>query len=288
MVTVGGGDGSEAIRLYDFQCPQRMTAALRTALATDQTRLAEGLARRLSKQLRTTCAVQSSDIVEDRAGRVLETPRTVVFRLSPSSDTGVALVSIEPALAQAFVDCLLGGTPAAREVERDPTNIEVAVLGLLAEGIGEYMGRAFPAYLSTGEDPAYVGRPERTALAERMGIVASLEVELGETRGGMCLFFDHGVLDRISGRASDEESGAGADHRMTADTLGRVRLEVKAQFPSEPVRIRDIASLAVGDVLFLGRRLSDEAEVRVGGRLAFFGHPGAVDGGVGIQISRTR
>ncbi|GEM_PF-2545839 len=292
MATVGNEDGPGEVRPYDFRCPQRVTAALRQQLAADQSRLAVNLAERMSRQLRTECGVAVGEISEDAARVMLERPNVVAFRISASSGAAFAALFMEPTLAQAFVDGLLGGTVAARDIDREPTDIEIAVLALLAEGITECIDKTLPSYLSGGSGCVYLQPQERADLGERRGIVSSLTVELGETRGGIQLFLGHSVLDRILGRSVD--GGADAmdetpgDHHVTADTLARVRLSMTAQFPPERLKIGEVASLQVGDVLHLSRKLSDEVEVRVGDRPAFFGHPGTVGDSLGIQIKRVR
>jgi flagellar motor switch protein FliM len=74
---------------------------------------------------------------------------------------------------------------------------------------------------------------------------------------------------------------------MTTEHLSEISLQLRVRFLPAPIQIRDVASLRVGDVLFLGRKTADQVEVRVGGRPAFLGHPGAVEGSMGVQISHA-
>ncbi len=292
MVTVGDAGGAGGMRSYDFRHPQRMTSALKEQLAADQSRLAEELGRRLSRLLRTDCRFEFRDAVDGHARAVLEEPGVAAFRVSPSGGTETVLLSMDPALAQLFVDALLGGKAVARKVERAPTEIEVAVLGLPAEGIAEQIAETLPAYVPARGDVVHLPSPGGEELEGLTGVVCSLAATFEDSGGEIHLFFGQGVLDRVTGRTADENNAgdgkAGKPERMAVDAVAGVRLKVKAQFPPEPVRIRDVASLEIGDVLYLDRKLFDEVEVRVGGRLAFFGHVGTVDDSLGVQVCRAR
>jgi len=289
MSAVGNGGTQTGVRAYDFRRPERLTSRVRQRLRSDQTHLAGGLSQQISKSLRKDVAVEFQDLTEGEAAAILGSESDLVFRLSASSEMDVVLFVVEATLAQAMVDRLLGGAAVGREVDRGPTEIEIALVGRVVRGIRKAVQEALPAYLPGEEEPAYVEAQVRGEMRALGGVASIFSMTVGEETRQARLFCSYGALARFLALDTTESSGPEeASGGMTVHHIGRVRLRVKALFSSEPVQIRDITSLQVGDVLYLDRKLGDEVEIRVGGELAFFGHPGAVEGAMGVQVSRTR
>lgn len=279
--------GESRIRPYDFRQPERLAVEPRERLAAIHGHLARGIARALADHLALECAVEHRRISEELPARLLRTPADFLFSFPlPSSPERSILFRLSGPLGQAVVDRLLGGPGETREVERHPTTIENRLVGPVAAGIGGSLatggGRAPGAPVPAGPD-------DRTAFPAVSGIVASFDVDLGAGNGALELFYPYEAVSEVFGIPLGDERPAGpgaAAERVTEAHIGRVRLPVRVRLVPTPVQIRDVASLREGDVLYLDRKLDDEVEVRVGGCLAFLGHPGAVDGRIGIQVSR--
>ncbi len=287
MTTVEEQGGSR-VRPYDFRQPERLGVEPRERLAAIHTHLARGIARALADHLTMECSVEFTRSSEELPARLLQTPADFLysFPLASSPERSI-LFRLSGPLGQAIVDRFLGGPGEIREADRFPTVIETTLLGPVAAGVGGSLatgGGTAPA------PPVPMGPDERTAFPGASGIIASFSVDLGEGNGVLELFYPYEAVTEVLGISlGDEEStgGGATGEKITDAHIGRVLLPIRVRLVPTPVQIRDVASLREGDVLYLDRKLDDEVEIRVGGCLAFLGHPGAVNGRIGIQVSRS-
>lgn len=291
MTEFGSQPQSDPVRAYDFRRPERLTASVRDELRADQKALGRELGDCLAEILRAECGFEFEEAQEDSSDGVFEAPRDPVFALALASSDERVLFGIEASLAQAFVDRLLGGGGATREVDRKPTEVEAALLGLAAEKIGDVLARAWGLGEGKVGRPIFLTAADRSEMPAQGGIASSFSLSIGEAEGRLRFFYPYGALARILGVEMREDARQGGQsetgERLTPERIGGMRLGVRAQFPATPIQIRDINSLQVGDVLYLDRKPDDEIEISIGDRVVFFGHPGAAGDVLGVQISRT-
>lgn len=277
--------GESRVRPYDFRQPERLNAAARDRIAVIHGHLARGMARALAAHLSMECAIEFARSAEERPGRILETPSDFVYSFPlASSEDRFVLFHLSGALGQGIIDRLLGGPGETREIDRPPTTIERSLIAPIAEGI---RGSVVP----TGASPkpvVYLDDDLRTSSSSASGVLATFDVSLGEGTGTLDLFYPYAAMKEVLGvDLSDKATaGDGGTERVSRDHIGGVRIALSARMAPTPVQIRDIASLAEGDVLYLDRKLSDEVEIRVGETIAFYGYPGTLDGRIGIQVTR--
>lgn len=290
-MTIGGDkERSGEVRKYDFARPERLTTRLREKLSEDQKLLARAIARKLSHELVGKCDVEYRLAVEESTDVVLgnEFDPVFSFRLAPSRET--AFLCFEAQSAQALIETLLGGSGNTRDVERPPTKIEIRLLGQIAAMVRDIVALHLNEKTAPTESPSYMDETATTGTGVRVGVSVSFDVMIGEGMGSIKIFYPYTELEEILELESDvaAQEGDAAGGKMTSEHVGAVCLSVKACTRPTQVQIQDIISLAVGDVLSLDRKMSDEVEIRIGDRLTFFGHPGTVENSVGVQVSRTR
>lgn len=331
----GRGPDSPQVRPYDFRSPERLTSRTRRHLEPNQELLAERIGEALSTLLAVPCSIRFEKLTERSTEAFLGEGHDPSFRLRPAAGRREIFLRVQTRLAQAFIDRLLGGVGDPRDVERPPTDIEAAVLGMVAAEVSGSTARSWNAepgaagestfltrkgmrgiksisgLISTftlrfGEDaPSAEETPEEEA-AEAPPEEAEAEVTEGETAesadaaleeeapgddslaGRFRIFFHYDDLAEILGFGKGDTGPGEGDEHVTTAHLAAVALPLSARYRPTPVAIRDITSLRLGDVLYLDHKPTDEVEVRVGREFAFYGNPGAVDGSIGVRISRSK
>ena len=288
MTNVENRNEAGNVRPYDFRRPQRLTGPLRDRLGTALGGVAEKVGFVLSDELNREIAVAFRESSEDVARVLLDAPADPVWALGPGGPGEGILCGMEASLAQAFVEMLLGGPGALRPVDRPPTAIETALLEKIALRL---CGSLVPDGAPEGNAPAallYLEGEAREERAAPAGVIGVFELALGEEKGAFRVFYTYEHLTALFGLdlgAAETASGGGSD-QVTREHVGGVRIALHARLRSTPVRIGDITSLRVGDVLSLDRPITDPVEILIGGRAAYLGHPGRVDDRIGVQIAR--
>jgi flagellar motor switch protein FliM len=280
------------VRPYDFRHPERLTQTAREQLREHESGLARTFSARLGKELRAQVGVKFQELTEASSDVFLDCGHDPALVLEPSESGGTVLFRLDAAVAQAFVDRLLGGPGELRQIDREPTDIEVHLLEHLAKQIQGRLAAAWMGEAQQGAPPAGIPSDQRKKHLGRGGVSVSYGVTLGETTGRIHLFYGHEDLSTVLGLETRERTAKRSDQdgarNLTREDIADVTLPVTAQFPATPVQIRDITSLQVGDVLYLGRKFDDEIEIKVGSRLAFYGYPGRTKGALGVRVSRPR
>ncbi len=281
------------VRPYDFRSPERLTSATKALLVPAQQKLAEYLTDTLGRELDCPCAVTFDRADERSLDSFLRPEADPVHRLKPVDERGDVFFRIDSALAQAFVDRILGGPGAPREVERPPTDIEAALLGAVAARAAEAVGASWDEEVGATE-PFPLDGSARRDVEPSAGVISSFSITLGDegeggepARGTIRFFYDFDDLGDALGFAKAVASENDAPETVTTEHLAKMRLRLTARYRPTPVQIRDLTSLRVGDVLYLDHKLTDEVEIAFDGKTAFYGYPGTVDSSIGVRISRT-
>lgn len=275
------------IRLYDFRQSKRITASLRERLQVCQEQLAEAIAKRLGEGLGVACEATAGEIAEGASDRRFATPFDPVFSFAPLDRAGMqVLFHLEASLAQAFIERMLGGLGAKREVNRAASQIEVGLLQILLAPIRDIVTSTLSSLPNSDRSPRYLGVPEHHEMAPQEGIEMTFEVKTPDAQGGVTVFCSHLALSAELTQAADAVAPAD-EGKITLKEIESIRVPLQVRWPAAPMQLRQLASLRVGDVIHLDQKLGDEIEITIGGRSAFWGHMGAVDDAFGVQVTRA-
>lgn len=275
------------VHAYDFTNPVRIMADTRKRLADRLAGLVKPLSETLGTRLGTGCELTFQDTVEGASDRLFATAFDPVFRLAPFASGGHMYVRIMAPAAQALIDRLLGGVGTAREVEREPTEIETMLLGLVVEPLRAVIAQAWGVQAAPAHRPVYLSAEVRHTTESVEGASGVFAVRLGDAIGTLEVFLSHAEIAQVLGTAGAGPAAAAATGTMTWSHVESVAVEIAVQWPPTPIRIRDVAALQVGDIVHLDHKLGDELIVLLGGKAAFRAYPGAVEDAFGVRISRN-
>lgn len=277
------------LAVYDFRRPVRLCRRLRARFDAVHTGVARPLGDAIAERLATGCQATYSGAVEVPSDHLFATAFDPVFMLTEPGASAQVLVRIATPLAQACIDRLLGGLGQGREVDREPTEIEAALLGLVIVKLREVVQKELAMEIPAG-DVHFLGAAQRHAIQIVPGAAADFTVRMAEAEGLLQLFYSFdGVVEKLLASAATDESGAAESTgpaKLEWQSVHPVPVAVRARLRPTSIQIRDLAGLRVGDVVHLDQPIDQEIDILIGRRLAFRGHAGRVDDALGVQITR--
>jgi flagellar motor switch protein FliM len=220
---------------------------------------------------------------------------TLLVRIDMDPLKGEALFEMNMALTFTIIDRLLGGTGAAPDLNRELSEIEMALMEGVIEKVLQHLREAWSPIQEVKARLVNVEfNPQFTQLVppHDMVIIVVMGVTIGEKEDKVSLCIPVVVLEPLAHKLSAQQRYA-SEHRVTEED--RIIMRKRANFLYMPVvcqlgevslSLREIMQLQVGDVIKLGTRINDELLLKVGDRPKFFCKPGSWMGKVAVQISR--
>jgi flagellar motor switch protein FliM len=283
---------SEAMR-YNFRRPDRISKEQMHALQFLHERCARNMSTSFSAYLRTTVslAVSSVDQVtyEEFLRTIADPTAFYALGIAPFDDLGA--LEINPNVAFALIDRMLGGHGQATPVNRPLTEIEQnvvdSVVKLLLEGLAEAWKPVTNIAFSIR---ARETRPQmlQVAAANEGFVVVSFHVQVGDAGGGVNLCIPSGVVETASAQFQQawpkQRREVNAQEREWIDDhLSRAPLLV---VPMIRAKLSGSAALALkpGQVLTLPLSADRPIDVFVGGLKKMTGRLAAERGRVVVAV----
>lgn len=289
------------IKAYDFLRPEKFSKEHLRALRILHGSFSRSLASSLSSHLRSNVQVRLTMIeqvsYEDYI-RALPNP-TIVYVASLAPLPGQVVVEVNLELAHAVLDRLLGGSGLLDNRAAELTEIEMALLkilgGLLAASLRETWADVVDLQPTLQEavlspDLVQVTLPTETT------VMLTFEAALLQTTGTISICLPHPALQPIMDKltvtvwavglpnAADDTSRAPASHEQ----LGRVPLTISVELGRAQLRVRELVSLARGQVIKLDTPANGDLQIRVGGRPKLAGRPGLAGTNLAVQVTRSQ
>jgi flagellar motor switch protein FliM len=285
--------GSPQAAAYDFRRRDRISKDQIRSLQFLHDRFAQNVATSLSAYLRAVTSVNVTSVEQFTYLEFLMAlpDPTAFFALSLQPQDGLGALELNPSVAFAMIDRMLGGSGQGMVMNRALTEIEQAVVDGVVKLILENLAETWQSLVEVHfRISARETRPQmlQVAAPNEPVIVLTFEIRIGEARGNVNLCVPAALLqsfDTTTVKASSRthrEPSPQDRHRLLA-SLGRMPLSVSVELLSE-LPARELLSLNVGDVLSLGRPAHEPLDVRVGGALKFLARPIQIGHCAGVAI----
>lgn len=204
-----------------------------------------------------------------------------------------ALFIVDPNIAFAQVEIMLGGSAGEQEVvvpERKMSAIEINILkSVISENCND-LNKAFASIVPLASELTRVeGNPRLVTVAPNDAemMVASFSVKIGVASGTFRLAIPYQSLDPIREKLKSE-LGASAPAGQWAEFLAReveqLEVEAQAQLASISLNVRDILDLRAGDIIPLDCQIDSPIRLLVEGSPKFSGVVGLRDGKKALRI----
>jgi flagellar motor switch protein FliM len=211
---------------------------------------------------------------------------------------GSALFVIESKLAYALVDSFFGGAdrPYTKIEGKDFTPIELSIVKKVVDLAIEDLELAWASvekigcsFVRTEVNPQFVGIVPPTDVV----IASTFDVELENANGTITIVIPYSTIEPIRQKL---QSGFQVESDQTdkklwttiiRDQLMETDLNVKVNLGETEIKLQDLMTLKVGDVIPLDQDSTGEFNVQVEGVNKFKGYYGIHHGTVAMQVTRA-
>jgi flagellar motor switch protein FliM len=287
------------VKVYDFRRALRFSKDQIRSL----TRIHENFARLLttffSAQLRTyvNISVASADQIpyEEFIRSIPKMTILNVFDVEPLE--GRILMEVNPNIAYAMMDRLLGGKGTSHNKVDSLTEIETRIMSNMFEKAFENFREAWSSIseidpqLSEFEiNPQFLQMvsPNETV------VVISLNTAIGEASGMINICIPHVVLEPIIPKLSvkywmqsDKKQSLPIENSVLQSEIHKADVSVTAEIGSSEISIQDFLMLEIGDVIELNQQIDKPLLIKVGDIPKFVGQPGKINKKLAIQVFDT-
>lgn len=258
---------------YDFRRPDRVSKDQIRSLHLLHDRFARNLSASLSAYLRAVTEISIVSVEQlTYAEFLMSLPDpTAFYAIGMPPMDGIGALELNPVLAFTMIDRILGGTGRGVTLTRALTEIEQnvvdGIIHLVLENLTESWKSMHEVHFrvsgrETRPQMLQVAAPNETML------IFVFDVRLGDARGMMNFCIPAATIEAIGEvftqgyyRTRRESSPAQREHLKRS--LSRVPMPVTA-FLETALSARELVELRPGDVLSLGRSVSQPVKVRVG------------------------
>lgn len=199
------------------------------------------------------------------------------------------IIRMDKICALTFVECLLGGDGTIHDEKRDITDIDIAILNYLEEGLFKKIPLDSAKQATISIKDSYTNTAQfRTSLSTSETLfVATLNVTLRDTKIGemsvaIPLSGIEDIINELISKANNLEKLSQDDlsilesENIVINTLceNKVTFDVVAELGKTTITVGELLELDTDDVLILGRKINEPIDVLVGGSLAYKAQPG--------------
>ncbi|MCM3759457.1 flagellar motor switch protein FliM [Alkalihalobacillus oceani] len=285
------------VKVYDFKRALRFSKDQIRSLSRIHENFARLLTTYFSAQLRTYVQITVTSVDQlpyEEFIRSIPT-MTILNVFEPYPLDGRLLMEVNPNIAYAMLDRLLGGKGDSINKVENLTEIETRIMSQLFQRTLDSFQDAWssvielePVMEEIEVNPQFLQMvsPNETV------VVISLSTTIGETSGMINICLPHVVLEEILPKLSvhywmqEKKKQRAPSELLTIErTLNRAPLLVQAELGTSEISIQEFLHLGVGDVIELDQSIHEPLLVKVGGELKYYAQPGKMKNQVAVQVT---
>jgi flagellar motor switch protein FliM len=278
--------------LYNFRRPDRVSKEQIRSLHFLHDRFGRNVATSLSAYLRAATDVSVVSVEQFTYSEFLMSlpDPTAFYALSLPPIDGLGALELNPSIAFAMIDRMLGGTGRPPSLSRALTEIEQNVVDSVVKLILENLTEAWAPIINVhfriqGRET----RPQmlQVAAPNEVFILLVFDIKIAETRGMLNLCVPAAVgASFAQGWHGTHREPTALERRRLFENLGRVPVQLAAKIGTR-LEARELLALKPGDCLSLGRPAREPIEVYAGSVVKFKGRPVRASRFMGIDVAST-
>jgi flagellar motor switch protein FliM len=269
---------------YNFRRPDRVSKEQIRSLHFLHDRFARNIATSLSAYLRTVTDVSVMSVEQFTYSEFL------MSLPDPTAFYAVAL-ELNPAVAFAMIDRMLGGSGRGMAPTRGLTEIEQHVIDGVVKVLLENLAETWKSIVEVRfRVSARDTRPQmlQVAAPNEVVLLIGFDIRIGDARGMLNFCLPASMIETVGEAFTHSwyrahRGSTSADLEGIRLMLGRLPLHVAATVETT-LSAREVLELEAGDVISLGHRVCDPLDGRVNDLARFKVMPTLVGGRAGMRV----
>ncbi len=290
-------ESDKKIKVYDFKRPNKFSKEQLHTLSVVHENFARLLTTHLSAQLRTLVQINVFYVEQmtynEFISSVPDPSLICVTDFSPLK--GAVIIEINPSVAFAIIDRLLGGTGEYKEKMREPTEIENVIIekvfdkmtAILHEAWGDIVNiNPVVEKLETNSQFIQLVSPN-----EAVALV-TFSAKIGKSEGMINICIPHIVIEPIAGKLSTrvwlsttKKENNEDNIKLLAQKVQKMNVEVVAQLGKTKLPVKEFINLKAGDVIQIDKNIRSEIDVLVQDKCKFKGRIGIHHNRMAVKIT---
>ncbi len=280
---------------YNFRRPDRVSKEQIHSVQLLHDRFARNVATSLSAYLRSVIDFTVVSVEQFAYSEFLMSlaDPTAFYALAipPLSEPGA--LEINPTVAFAIIDRMLGGTGRATAPPRALTDIEQNVADQVVKILLESLSETWKSIVDVRFEIR--GRDTRPQMLQVAGpnetvLMVAFELSIGDARGTVSLCLPVSIVESAGSYFAQawnrqRREPSATEREWMQDHLASISMPVSASVESR-LSTRELLALRAGDVVSLGVPANRLIDVHVGSTLKFKGRLTADDGRLAVQIDQ--
>lgn len=292
----GEQDGALKVETYDFRNPAFLSEVELRRLRLLHEDFIRYLSARLSLYLRMEFGLKMAKLTTVAYSKFTEAlpnpTHLCLFKVEPL--IGVGILDVNPRLALTIADRLLGGRGHSVKAERYLTEIEIA----LVEDVIVILLEEWCAQWKTEQElrPVIIGHENngrflQTSTKDAIVLAMTLEANFGDCSEqiqiGLPYYTIEPVVKKMQVRRQMDTAIPQNKKRASWQaSYDRITVPVRAEWQALELSLREICSLAVGDVIEMQPAILADTRVLLNGMPIFVGTVGLDADRVAVQLTR--
>jgi flagellar motor switch protein FliM len=284
------------VETYDFRNPIFLTEYELRHVRISHEDFIRYLSARLSMYLKMDVEIKMSQLTTTPYAQFVEmipNPTYItMFEVDPLE--GIGIMATNPRLAMTIVDRMLGGRGHSVKDERYLTEIEMTmvdeiILILLSEWCTQWKDAPEMNAMIIGKETN--GRFLQTSPHDAIMLVLTMECMLGDCSESIQLAIPYysieGLIKRMEAKHkhSSQQSGGSSREIRWFESFGRIGVRATAEWTLEKLRVSDVVSIRVGDIIELPKDILMRTEVKFEGKQKYIGTIGVRDQFVAVELT---
>jgi flagellar motor switch protein FliM len=285
---------SAQVIAYNFRHPDRVTKDQIRSLHFLHDRFARNATASLSAFLRTTTELSIVSVEQFAYSEfLLALPDpTAFYAISMSKVDALSALELNPGVAFAMLDRILGGSGESSAPQRALTEIEQNVVDSVVKLLLEHLTETWKSVTDIKfQIHARETRPQMLPVVSwnEIVILMTFDLKVGEARGMLNICVPASVIEASGANFAQSwqktrRERTPAEERWLTSSLGQAPMQVTADIQTS-LRTRELLQLEPGHVLSLGVPIDSAINVRVGEIVKFKGRLAASAGRAAVQVT---
>lgn len=292
-------DSEKKVKVYDFKRALRFSKDQIRSLTRLHENYARLLTTNLSGLLRTFVKIDVASVdqlpYDEFIRSVPQMTVLNVFEAQPLE--GRLVMEINPPIAYAMLDRLMGGPGVGQGNVSNMTEIETMIMEKIFESALNTFQEAWSSVLEIDPvvdvlelNPQFlqIVSPNETVA------VVSLNTKIGDTTGMINLCLPHVVLESIMPNlsshywlSSPQKHWDEGEAKQLKSRIHKAQIPLVAELGTSSIRVDELIKLSVGDVIQLNESTDQPLKMKVGEKVKFFGQPGTKKKRVAVQVQEV-